>query len=255
MKLHADNLLWMKGEKTMAFNAIIVAEIGDQDSPFAYAITDGDGSLVPEQHDHGLHKALTASSIEVKKLLPGSNDYIRVLYGTDIKVDFYITDSRVAFLCEKYDKGGGWYGGGLSSVILNTGSKIMAAQRRKGKVLIGHIRYEWISNIGYQRKYNFLSTETIRIFYTDTDKITWFVELTWKQGPDAEHIANDLLSKVSKYRLEMTDTKDDKEIEFFTKYSRGGRITPSDDPKRKLSIIRMVNHYYAPKGGDLRPKW
>jgi len=239
----------------MAYNAIIIAEIGDQDQPFAYAITDGDGNLVPEQHDRGLKNVLTATGIQVKKLVPGAKEYVQVINGTDIRIDVHVTDSRVAVLCEKYDKGGGWYGGGLASVVLNAGSKIMAAQRRKGKVLIGHIRYEWISNIGYQRKTNFLTSETVRLFYSDTEKISWYVELTWKQGPDAESVANDILRRLSKYRLEMNDEKDEKEIDFFTRHINGERITPSDDPKKKLSMIRIVNHYFAPKGDNMRPKW
>lgn len=240
---------------TMTFNAIIISEIGNQDQPFAYAITDDEGNLVSEKHDHGLSNVLTATAITVKKCANGVNDYVQTMHGTDIKIDVYVTDSRVAILCKKYDKGGGWTGG-LTALALNAGSKILAAHRRKGKVLIGHIRYEWLCDIAYQAKISWLTSDCLRIFYKDAEKNQWCLELTFKKGTDSAFIANDILRRASKYRLEMTDEKGEKETAFFAKYSTGsGKIPLTDDPKNKLSIIAFPNSYFAPKGEDKRPNW
>ena len=53
--------------------------------------------------------------------------------ASDIKIDFHVTDSRVAFRCEKYDKGSKW-AGGLTASVLNIGSRILEANRRRGKI-------------------------------------------------------------------------------------------------------------------------
>jgi len=49
----------------------------------------------------------------------------------DVKIDLYITDSRLALACEKYDKGGGWVGFGAGAVVAitpNAVSKMRATE-------------------------------------------------------------------------------------------------------------------------------
>jgi hypothetical protein len=54
--------------------------------------------------------------------------------------------------CEKFTKGGGWRGfgvGGLAfAAVANVVSHARAAARRKGKVLIAQVRYEWLVQAG-----------------------------------------------------------------------------------------------------------
>ena len=51
----------------------------------------------------------------------------------------------------KYDKGGGWWGIGTGAVIAlgaNMVSHALAAPRRKGTILTGHICYNWLRKVG-----------------------------------------------------------------------------------------------------------
>jgi len=238
----------------MAYCAVVIDQIGNQEYPYLYPITDDLGNMIPERWDRGLNNVVTATSIYVQRRKDGENNFVQLLSASDIKMDVYFTDSRVAFRCEKYDKGGGWTGG-LTALALNAGSKMMAAHRRKGKILIGHVRYEWVREIQYNRKYNWASNEELRFVYRDNEKATWVITLHFKKETDTAFLANDTLHRASKYRLAMQDEKGEKEMEFFTLNSHQGTITPSADPKKNYSTIMFPNHYFAPKGGDKRPNW
>ena len=238
----------------MAHNPLVITEIGYNEQPFAYAGVDEQGFIVPEKWDRGLDNVVTATSYCVRYKSENDQSFTQMAHSTDIRLETYVTDSRVIFRCEKYDKGGGWYGG-PSALILNTGSKIMAAHRRKGKIMVGHVRYEWLNAVMFQHKLNWTLAESIKLLYSDNQRNTWVVELYFKKGIDAEFLANNILHRAAKYRLEMKDEKGAKEIEFFTHNAQSGAIAPAADPKRQYSSIVFPNHYFAPMGEDKRPDW
>ena len=66
-----------------------------------------------------------------------------------------ITDRRVAFSSNDFDRADTYFGmGGLGaavSVVANARSRKKAAQRREGKMLVGHVRHEWITGVTLDR--------------------------------------------------------------------------------------------------------
>jgi hypothetical protein len=63
----------------------------------------------------------------------------------------FITDGRLAVACSKYEKGRVWRGWGPMGVIVagiaTLVSTASAAQRRQGQMLVGHVRYEWLTGV------------------------------------------------------------------------------------------------------------
>jgi hypothetical protein len=60
--------------------------------------------------------------------------------------DVVVTSERVAFLCAQWTTGGGWRGHGvvpIAAMTLNAVSKMRAAARRRGVVMVGQCRWEW----------------------------------------------------------------------------------------------------------------
>lgn len=60
--------------------------------------------------------------------------------------DVVVTSERVAFLCERWTAGGGWRSHGMApftAMTLNAVSKMRAAARRRGVVMVGQCRWEW----------------------------------------------------------------------------------------------------------------
>jgi hypothetical protein len=72
-----------------------------------------------------------------------------------VKANLIVTESRVAVACSKYEKGGGFtpFGGvGALAVagVANTVSKVRAARRRRGKMLVGHVPYTRLVSVGFR---------------------------------------------------------------------------------------------------------
>lgn len=240
----------------MAFQAVYISEIGSEQNPFTYAVTDSSGNLIEEKWDHGLSNVVTATSIRVSKKAPDKQKFECIIEASKLDIDLYVTDSRVAISCKKYKKGGGWYGTGIGGMMaalaIDAGSKIIAAATSRGKILLGQIRYEWLYFLGYTCKTGLSGHNAVQICYKDKQKNIWLMTFLLKNNADAAFIANDILHRASKYRLEMTDEKSQKALEFYNKYLADGEITPDDDPK-KSSTITFPEYYFAPNGEDKRP--
>lgn len=81
---------------------------------------------------------------------------------SEIHLTLYVTDARIAFCCSNYDKGGGWIGG-LSSLLLNAGSKALATWRSNGLSLVGQVRYAWLFDVGGFQPSGHTGSESLRI--------------------------------------------------------------------------------------------
>lgn len=238
------------------YQAIIIQQIGDQEQPYAYATSDSNGNTIEDKFDHGMSHSAIANGIIVYR--KGQNDarFVETLRDTEVEVTMTVTDCRIIYRCDHYDKGGKW-SGGLSAVALNAIERARANKRSAGKVLLGHIRYEWISEISYLSKYKngFLDSDAfeVNIVYKNSNKTTYIVKTLFNKGMDTGFIANEILHAASKYRLAMQDEKGDREVEFFNKYSEEN-IPKKSDPK-ETSFIKFPNHYFAPRGEQNRPEW
>jgi hypothetical protein len=228
----------------MAFNVFCVTDIGDQSDSYAYPPTNDNCKPIEEKWDCGLKNALSLTGFGVEKKQRGENDYRDVFAVVDTNIDIYVTDSRIILLCEKYDKGGGHWGVGVGGVAValaaNAVSKINAASRSKGKVLLGHLRYEWLALVEYRRKSGWFGNDAIQLYYQDDERTWWLVSLSFNKGTDTTFIANNILQRACKYRLAMNDEKGEKEVEFFKKYANGTKITPNSNPKYFSALYSRI---------------
>lgn len=240
------------------FNAIDIREIGDQSNPFAFPATDNMCNLIEEPWDGRLGTPMNVKDVVVMNQHEEGSDYVKVVDAADAKFDFYITNSRAILLCKKYDKGSVWFGiGGLGAAAALVGtavSKISAAVRSKGTVLLGHIRYEWLMGVGYKRKTGWLDGDYVYLYYLDFTDTAWCFYLPFPKGTDTANIANKILQQACKYRLEMNDEKKESDVVFYEKHAKGAKITPADDPKM-MSQCFLPSYYYAPGGEEKRPKF
>ena len=171
----------------------------------------------------------------------------------EVKIDVYITDGRLALACEKYDKGGGWVGFGGAGVLIaataNTVSKIRAANRSRGKTLVGHIRYPWLKSVGASSKTGVLSSEAIRIEFAEkhsgvtTRKL---LELTLPKNIDATLVAQEITRRAAAFRLAHYSDMDHEERAKFTELSQAPP-RPRPEPK-KFAFCQMPTYYFAGPG-------
>lgn len=191
----------------MGWTMLTIRPVGGGGDGVLYPIPgEGPNSVEFDEHDGDVQGPVTATRIELSESVDGGKRK-QLLVAEKVKVSVYITDARLIVACSKYDKGGGWYGG-VTALALNAGSKAMAAMRRHGKSLVGHIRYPWLSWTGYTTKAGFLSDESLRLSATVNDgasKHTLYLDLRLPKTTSAEKVAREITSRAARHRLATCD--------------------------------------------------
>lgn len=218
----------------MSYESVYVREFGDLRAPFGYACLDNDGKIVADVNDCELKHVAMATGIRVctnKEILREKDK---------IKIKVYITNSRVVFLCEKYNVGDeGWFGDPISVGIATAIERGVASHARRRKAMIGHIRYEWLNAVRYNIKDGLFSKSTLTLFYVSEDRIHWLI-LKFKNEVDVERLAKEIFTKACTYRLAMEDEKTDEEITFF-KNPADAKWDPLD--KEHGAVMSMPTYY------------
>ena len=129
--------------------------------------------------------------------------------SNDLKLAVYLTDSRLAFACSKFDKGGGWYGGATALIVFNAVSKARAAYRRRGKMLVGQARYPWIIRVGSTSKSGIGSEERLVIDAQGGDGASYRLTIGLPKNLDAAQVASAVANRAAAYRLACDPTVDD----------------------------------------------
>lgn len=153
-----------------------------------------------EIRDGKLPKRVNCTAIEVR--IHGAKKPSLEL--RDIRAQLMVTDARLTIACSKFDKGGGWWGLGAGAVVaipLNVGSKALAARRRRGKMLVGQIRYPWIDSVYAQNRDGWLGTEKLRVFANAGSNQLISLELTFPKQADATAVATQIIRRAASFRL------------------------------------------------------
>jgi hypothetical protein len=135
---------------------VAIREIGDNDSPYWAPASENGSELLLEPGEVLLAKGLSQVASKGSKswTLPFSTTVV-------------LTDRRLAFMTLDFDKGGGWTGFGLAGAAVAEGanavSKHRAEKRSAGKVLIGHLRHEWVTDLGFRHQKKLIGQN----FYVD----------------------------------------------------------------------------------------
>ncbi len=132
----------------------------------------------------------------------------KILELDAIKATAVATDSRFAFACSNFDKGGGWVGLGVGVIAMNAGSKLAAAFRSRGQTLTGQVRYAWLSYVGGHSKTGWTDKERL-VFATSFRQNGQTVRVRLECGVtgdlDSSIIAAEIARRAARYRLEAGD--------------------------------------------------
>ena len=154
----------------MSFNILAVHEAGSDDNPL-YPVPDEAADRVEreEQDGEGLPPFVTGE-LRVYEI-PSGGTPKRVLRVEKVKAAVTVNRSRVTVACSKYEKGGGWTPWSLGAVPValtaNAVSKVRASRRRRGKMLVGHVRYPWLLSVGLRASSTSLGHDTLRLGTVD----------------------------------------------------------------------------------------
>jgi hypothetical protein len=153
-------------------------------------------TVLREPRDGSDVRLLHCNEIEVK----AGDANKRLLRVGDIRARVELTDARLTVACTKYDKGGGWVGSPVAMIALNAGSKLLAANRRRGKMLVGQIRYPWIHGVFAQNKAGWSGCEMLRVIVNARGQMLR-LELTFPKDVDATAVATELIRRTARFRL------------------------------------------------------
>lgn len=142
---------------------------------------------------------------------------------SDITATVLVTDQRLAVACSKYDTGGGSSGFGLAAlavaVTANAVSKGLAKRRRKGKTLVGHVRYDWLRQLEAKDRTGLLSKNSLELLLSDpTADGLLILGITLGKRETATSIATDIATRAAHYQAaQLTDASNRTELEAYSR--------------------------------------
>ena len=234
----------------MGYQAVYLVENGYREDPYRFVNLDPDGDVCFEPWDGRRIRRHMAHAAYLYRI-DEDGDEIEMLHYAGVPVEFFITDSRIMIRIPDYTKSE--YDDETRAAVLRTDRGAVPLSERR-LTLAGMIRYEWISQISYQRKVSRSTEECVRLYYRDLAEARWYLDIIFSGNADAEYLANVILHRACRYRLVMTDDKTDKETYFFNRYLEEYDIEPAHNPRRYMAYIRFPTQDPAPGGDDVRPR-
>lgn len=234
----------------MTFNVLAVCENGEETFPL-YPVLNDEILVTGEALDGGFGQPIQVSRVIVRRKV--GNSYKTVTETKDLSFQVWITASRIVFYCKKFEKGGGWVGWGLGglavAVVANSVSHAIAANRRKGKALVGNIRYPWVSSVMFSPRTGFGTENDVRIAFVDgTDDSRPDCDITFsiERHNDANRVARHLVDRVIAYRYASGEEMDADEQRGFEELRTSGLAAPPE--KGRLTSYKIPSSWRVPLG-------
>jgi hypothetical protein len=230
-----------------------VREIGsDQDSrlsPAPSGLKEPESRLViPESYDGENPVILPIAGIHEQEIVAGGAKTVAKLPRTGGVM--YITDSRVVVAIEKFEKGNLYLGFSSPTegiAVLASGvSALRAARRRKGKVLVGQVRYQWLKFAGADPRISigsgggiYLGCEVKGAAGTRLYRLV----VTLARGQvDPLDIIQDIIQRAARYRLAHFPGNPD----HHARLDELAKVPRLPNPKPKeLASYAMPNYFYV----------
>ncbi len=146
---------------------------------------------------HELGRASKRMAAASPSLAAGSS-----LVRTPTRTAVYVSDCRVMLACEKYEKGSTWVSPPAVAAAATVVSTVRAARRRRGKVMVGQIRYESIKRIGASppiQGRHLLAI--IALEYPDLGTTKSLHLHLLRGGPEPVVVAQDIAQRAAAFRL------------------------------------------------------
>ncbi len=200
----ADRLV---GRSKPPFDVLALRVGDDTEDPLLYPLVGEGPSLVAAEPGDGTSsRAAVAKGLAVAEAYPRRDQHLGGVSNVHIRVA--VTDSRVTFACDKYEKGGGWFGLGGQGVavaaVANVASRAAAARRRRDKTLVGHVRHSWLSMIACRRPSGLVGGDILRLGMTEAvggNVRGLVVTVTFPKGIDGPAVASEILARAVADRL------------------------------------------------------
>lgn len=175
---------------------------------------------------------------------------------TGRKASVVATESRIYLASSKYEKGGGWMPWSLGAipvaVAANAVSKARAARRRRGKMLVGHVRYPWPLSVGFKARTMPAGHDTLRIMIADPT-LQALRELILDATLSRQHSGSDVARRIAglaaSYRLSDEGPRlDDATREQLESLQSPRTLTPAPKQFASYYFVELAESGLSAKG-------
>jgi hypothetical protein len=146
-----------------------------------------------------------------------------------INADVILTDARVAVACSKLGRCSGcFHESEEARAAVGVFCESRVGRRRKVRVLVGHVRYRWLSMVGASPCHGVRGDDQVRLTFgqkADGTERLLALDLTLPPGVDSLAVAQDIVRRAARFRLEHTDVPT-VEVEALEALTRAERLVP-----------------------------
>jgi hypothetical protein len=182
-----------------------------------------------------------------QEILPGGAKDINKL--RKVSGFAYVTDARLVVAVQNFDKGSTFVGfGGVGAAVglAATGiSKARAAHRRKGKILVGQVRWQWAKAIaarpGNGKSYDSGTIRAVCETRSGTETRLFRLDLTVPGHVPVLEMAQDCIRRAAAWRLAYFPGREDGRPKL-RELTEAALLEPPQ--KGQLSVYSMPNYFY-----------
>jgi hypothetical protein len=191
----------------MSFNVLAIRTADDEDGRL-YPVVGAERAPVElEEWDGTALQTVLVRGLSLSETV-NNGSRKRLLLLRDIKLDVLITDARVVLACKNWDQLPKAWGVGLgatSALITNVTRSVKAARARRGKMLLGHVRYPWLMYVGFEPKRRWLDSPKLRFGLMerpsrDQQRLV-LIDLALAKSHDSAAIARSVAQRAAQYWL------------------------------------------------------
>lgn len=189
----------------MTFTILSVRTGDEADSPLYPQPGESPNSVELEDAD-GAGQTYAATAVVVRAL-DANGGRRNIGAFREIEAGVIVTDARIAIACSKYDKGGGWTPFSITGLVVattaNTVSKARARRRRRGKMLVGHVRYQWVRSIEAKDRTGLLTSNVLKVVVDDpTTDGAVELEITFHKRQPASQVASEVERRRARHLID-----------------------------------------------------
>lgn len=230
----------------MTYSIVTVRELADRGSDVIYPrASEGGPHLIETMAWEAPVAALAASQMSITVL---ANQGIRQIALFPEMTEVLITKSRLTLACQKFEKGSRWWGTGAGAAVALGAMAVSAARaahRRQGKLLLGQLRYEWITDVGSSSKTGFGGYQQLRVIcrrpLSDGGELV-SANLNLMHGAEGAAVAQGIARRVAWWRLNNSDDLSMTDVIELTRLLEAPRLSDGPDTYalHKLPGARFV---------------
>jgi hypothetical protein len=229
----------------MSYTFAVIRKPGDTDGSL-YPLLGADGETVESKQWDGDHVQLVCKGIVVKDWV--DKKATQLVRLSKVPISVIVTHSRLVVTCEQWNKGGRRWGVGLGATtapLTNLERRIKDSRESQGRLLLGHARHNWISEVGHFPRPNITTLPQLRInvkhkIDPESKPHTLTVDFSLLFNTDSLDLAKTIVKRSAEFRLEHFEVSEDQR-EIFAGLAKNPEFP--EPVGSNYAVCRMPSSY------------